>query len=145
MSSNPDYPRLEAFTRLSLTSAFKFHHSRLAGRSFPVGKLNFELQYQDGYTLDDYIQRFLTVDDILAQWQYLSCLNEFAKHFTLCPEFVDPDRLIPLAETAAGCIYVAVGGFHIDSVYHCDNGDFGICRVADKLDTFIESLPIPES
>ncbi len=142
--TSPDYQRLETVTQLNLTPEFKAQHSRLAGRNFSVAELVIELTYQDGNITDDYIERFLTVDEIQAQWQHVSYLSDFVQHFALGQDFVEPGHLIPFADTAAGCIYVAVGGAHSGSVYHSDNGDFGICRVADKLDVFIEYLAIPD-
>lgn len=133
---------IEATTQLQLTDAFKRHFTRVSGATPPETNCEIQLTYPGGYVTTDFITKFLTADDIRGQWQHVSYLKEFVAHFDLGSDSVETEYLIPFADTGDGCVYVAVGGQHADAVYHSDNGGFGISRLADTLDHFIEQLDI---
>jgi hypothetical protein len=137
-----EFAKIESITGLRLTESFRKIFLRLQGFAPRDPQRNIQLSYLDGFSTDDILLRFLTADDICGQWSHMSYLTDFAEHFQLGPEIVEPRYLMPFAETAAGCVYVAVGGRHVDSVYHSDNGDFGISRLSNRLDEFIRNLSL---
>lgn len=137
-ANEPELDAIEATTQLELTGSFRRHLASLADYEPGTAESEISLAYPDGFVTTDVIVKFLNPGEICSQWEFISYLADFAREFELGPDLVETQYLIPFADTAAGGIYVSVGGRHVDSVYHSDNGDFGICRLAGSLDEFVQ-------
>ena len=122
-------------------------HRSLAGYATEGLGAPFPIEFHDGLESEDVITRFLTVGEIASQLPRIDYLKEFAVHFELDLDYVDPASLFPFADCLGGGVYLAVGSVHSNSVYYADNGDFGIARVCDSIDDFlvlagIEFVPV---
>jgi len=133
-----DLREIEEITGLALTDSYKRTYLAYSGLTAKGFGPKISVTYPNGPTVTETVQSFLTVDEIRNQWQYVDYLEQFADHFNLGSDFVEPRCLVPIADLYDGAVYVAVAGRHVDKVFVADNGDFGIAYLADKLDEFVK-------
>ncbi len=135
-----DIANIERVTGLKLSNEFKILYANYSGYVAAGMEAEIEFTFPNGNESFESIQTFVTVDDIREQWPHIGYVVDFCNHFGLDDTFIEPQYLIPVANTYDGVIYVATGGKHIDKVYFTDNGDFGIALLATSSNEFAEMI-----
>ncbi|MCP4194403.1 MAG: hypothetical protein GY768_27670 [Planctomycetaceae bacterium] len=137
-----DLDEIEAVTGLALTESFKHIYMMHSGSKTEDFGPHIQVLYPDGTDSEENLQAFLTVHDIREQWPHVGYLEQFADHFDLDENFVEPEFLVPIASVYDGGIYMAVGGRHVDKFFLADNGDFGIACLASGVDDFLKLVDL---
>jgi len=134
--SESDLGEIERLTGLRLTDGYRQLYLARSGMKAEGFGPEVAVEFGDGLEDELNVQAFLTVDEFRERWQHVEYLRQFVKDFDLGPDFVQPEFLVPIADTYDGVIYIAVGGRHVDHVFFADNGDFGIARLATNVAAF---------
>lgn len=99
-----------------------------------------EIKVSDTFTDHQAIEKIPGFEELWSQLDYIDYLNEFASHFALSEQFVNPEFLFPICDLPVSEVYVATEGSHVGKVYVADNGDFGIIYHSNSIDSFFEKL-----
>lgn len=145
LPTDSDLAAIEEFTNFSLSGSVRQAYTELAGYEASGIGLSFTVSFPNGTVSDDLLQRFLLVEEIRAQWPHIGYLREFVSLFGLGSGFIEPSVLLPFADCAEGCLYLANSGQHEGRVYYADNGDFGIAFLAESVMDLGHLLNLPTS
>ena len=135
-----DFETIERTTAMVVPKDIRDAYLRMAGHIASGIGTPFGISYPDGTESDDLLQRFLLADEIVNQWPHIGYIVEFATHFDLDSDFVEPATLLPFADCADGCIYASICGKLAGKFYYADNGDFGIALLASGATALAELL-----
>ena len=133
-----DLEEIESITGLKLSESYREIYLKYSGMKAQNWGPEISVKYMDESEGKENIQEFLTHEDIRKQWEFVGYLKEHAEHFELGSDFVEPEYLVPIANTYDSVLYISVFGEHKNKVYFADNGDFGILLIADNVQQFVE-------
>lgn len=87
--------------------------------------------FSHGHMLSDGFRKVHHPTEILEQLQFVGFIEDFAEENGLSRKEIETEKLLPIMEVDGGsiCIYVAIGGAHVNKLFVVDNGDFGISKV----------------
>lgn len=137
-----DTAHVEALTQLPLSEKYKQFLLKYNGGIPQIdGRLcSVDIPLADGERVASFLINIISIDEVMEQWQYRSYLAEFAEHFDLSSDYVETDRLFPIATLASGVAYITCGGRHDGKIYTADNGDFGILYHSATMEEFLAAL-----
>lgn len=133
---------VEQTTGLHLTESFKAfileYNGGIPQHNHEVCSLTIE--YEDGYKTSTFVENLISMQEVTRQWENVGYLEELAAHFELTREYVEVEKLFPIANLANGVAYIALGGKHKGKIYIADNGDFGIVYHCASMNDFLANL-----
>lgn len=89
----------------------------------------------DGQVFTDYFPNILHTKEIIEQLPSIDYIEDFFENSELSRNDVEAEYLLPIIEVCGGSLglYIALDGKHKNKVFMVDNGDFGICKIAESL------------
>ncbi len=142
--SKEEIIELENLTGLTFTDELVSLFTKYAGGKPTIDGKDclIKILFEDGHKDSNWIMKIESFESIKKTWQYNGYLKEFKKLFEIPDSYVQTEYLIPIMELISHTIYYASGGMHSGKIYHVDNGDFGILKIADSLDDLMDKIYI---
>ena len=133
---NTDYYLIENHYKCSISTEIRDFLNNFNGEIVdPEGGLEITYNTFDEQAIADYFPNILHTKEIIEQLPYIDYIEDFFDNSELSRNDVEVEYLLPIIEVCGGSLglYIALDGNHKDKIFMVDNGDFGICKIAESL------------
>tara|TARA_Y100001949_G_C15970214_1_gene323475 strand:- start:1005 stop:1514 length:510 start_codon:yes stop_codon:yes gene_type:complete len=146
-----DIQQIESLTSLHLDDEFQKFYMEYSGIILEDCEhyLNVLYQTEDApdINMKEAFSNFSSLDDIKRLWEFTGpkFIQDYIEHFEHPTTVVEPEVLLPFAESETGVFYISTKGNTKGKILHADNGDFGIGYVTENMQSFIKKLKTKEA